>query len=76
LGFGEASAKTHARSGLQLSRNEAKTQKDRFFLSPPEWLQHFLNRSRLAEAACLAPQSLVLDFCKIKSMKSNLRQFS
>jgi hypothetical protein len=46
LGFGEASAKTHARSGLQLSRNEAKTQKDRFFLSPPEWLQHFLNRSK------------------------------
>ena len=45
LGFGEASAKTHARSGLQLSRNKAKTQKDRFFLSPPEWLQHFLNRS-------------------------------
>jgi hypothetical protein len=46
LGLGEASAKTHARSGLQLSRNEAKTQKDRFFLSPPEWLQHFLNRSK------------------------------
>jgi hypothetical protein len=29
LGFGEALAKAHARSGLQLSRNEAKTKKDR-----------------------------------------------
>ena len=27
LGFGEVSAKTHARSGLQLSRNEAKNPK-------------------------------------------------
>jgi hypothetical protein len=28
--FGEALAKEHARSGLRLSRNEAKNQKDRF----------------------------------------------
>jgi hypothetical protein len=33
LGFGEALAKAHARSGLSLSRNEAKTQKDRFVCS-------------------------------------------
>jgi hypothetical protein len=45
LGFGEALAKEHARSGLQLSRNEAKTQKDRPLFHPAEWLQYFLNRS-------------------------------
>jgi hypothetical protein len=59
LGFGEASAKEHSircavhffycavsRSGLSLSRNEAKTQKDRFVFLSPEWLQYFFTRSK------------------------------
>jgi hypothetical protein len=36
LSFGEALAKEHARSGLQLSRNEAKTQKDRCLIPSAE----------------------------------------
>ena len=46
---------------LRLSRNEAKTQKDCFEYYPSQWLQYFLNRSRVRQnvgqsAATLFPQ--------------------
>jgi hypothetical protein len=41
LGSGEASAKDQAQAALQLSRNEARTQKDRSLFCLVEWLQYF-----------------------------------
>ena len=40
LNFGEASAKAQVCKTLKLSRNEVKTQKDRFWSLPTEWLQY------------------------------------